>query len=150
MELSALRVIICLNNLTTILPRICHNLTQTLSHRSGTEPGLDGCQGTRRSNSSGTAKGPGHRGRQAIPIPGIWSKAAHEKFIHDGYRVFFCDSRFTGHEFDLFLFPGSVDVLDRIFSSKIKSVSLLRSIGMLGLNGLGPIKAEIAKFAMGR
>lgn len=44
---------------------------------------------------------------------------------------------------------GSVDILDRIFSSELKFVSFLRSFGMLGIHGLQPLKAEIAKFAMG-
>lgn len=49
----------------------------------------------------------------------------------------------------LFSLSGSVDFLDRIFSSDLKSVSFLRSFGMLGIHGLGPVKAQIAKFAMG-
>ena len=45
---------------------------------------------------------------------------------------------------------GGVDILDKIFSSKLKSVSVLRSVGMLGINALGPLKNEIGKFAQGK
>ena len=45
---------------------------------------------------------------------------------------------------------GGVDVIDKVFSSKLKSVSVLRSIGMLGINALGPLKNEIGKFAQGK
>jgi len=44
---------------------------------------------------------------------------------------------------------GTVDILNRIYSSELKSVSLLRSLGMIAFHGIGPIKSEIAKFAMG-
>ena len=45
---------------------------------------------------------------------------------------------------------GVVDLLDRVYSSDLKSVSFVRSFGMMALNGLPPIKAQIAKFAMGK
>ena len=45
---------------------------------------------------------------------------------------------------------ASVDIIDRIYSSDLKSISFLRSLGMLSIQNLGPIKAEMAKFAMGK
>lgn len=45
---------------------------------------------------------------------------------------------------------GGVDALDKVFSSKLKSISVLRSLGLLGINALGPLKNEIGKFAQGK
>jgi ubiquinone biosynthesis monooxygenase Coq6 len=44
---------------------------------------------------------------------------------------------------------GSVDAINNIYSSNLKSVGFLRSFGMLGIHAIRPVKSVIAKYAMG-
>jgi ubiquinone biosynthesis monooxygenase Coq6 len=81
--------------------------------------------------------------------------SAIEKGIHSGADIG-DDIVFLSKEFgDIqqnknLTMMGIVDVINRIYSTDSKIAGVLRSCGMLAIHGLGPIKSNIAKFAMGR
>jgi len=44
---------------------------------------------------------------------------------------------------------GGLDVLHRLYKTEAMPVKWLRNVGLGTLNGLGPFKTQIAKYAMG-